>query len=214
MASNLEYLRRVGLFENMRDDQIQKLAGVCRRRACDKGELLFFEGDPGHSLFIIVSGRIRIERSGGAGETTVLAMRHPGEVIGEMALVDGEPRSAQAVSQTKSKLLVLQAEDFRNQVLSDPDMCFSIMKTMSRRLREAADTALSMRTMQVHEHLLTYLLGHADQDGFVKLEVSQSTLADTIGCSREAINRAFQRLVRDGSIIRRKRDLIELVRKD
>ncbi len=214
MASNVEYLRKVRLFSAMKENEIQKIAGLCKRISYEKGQILFLQEAPAQHMFIIVSGRVRIERTDKSAETTVLATRYAGEVIGEMSLLDGQPRSAQAVAETDTKVLALSAHDFKSQVLKDPTMCLGILQTLSHRLREAATHAQLSRSTKVHEHLLTHLATLADSEGFIKIEVTQATLADTIGCSRGAINRAFQRLVRDGSIIRRKRDLIELVRKD
>ena len=87
MATNSEYLGKVRLFERLEEDKVEAFAALCRRKQLEKGEVLFLEGEPPDALYVIVSGRIRIERISPNGIAQVLATRSAGEAIGEMGLI-------------------------------------------------------------------------------------------------------------------------------
>ena len=210
VATNAEYLGKVRLFERLEEDKVEAFAALCRRKQLEKGEVLFLEGEIPDALYVIVSGRIRIERISPNGIAQVLATRNAGEAIGEMGLIDGKPRSAQAVAQTKVKLLCLSKDDFHRQALTESAVCFAMMQTLCFRLREAAQVLLDARSKAVHERLFDYLKSIEDDEGWAKLEVTQTALSEVLGCTREAVNRAFAQLESEGTIQRTSRSLIKL----
>ena len=210
MATNAEYLGKVRLFERLEADKVDAFAALCRRKHLEKGEVLFLEGEIPDALYVIVSGRIRIERISPNGIAQVLATRNAGEAIGEMGLIDGNPRSAQAVAQTKVKLLCLGKDDFHRQALTESSVCFAMMQTLCFRLREAAQVLLDARSKAVHERLYDYLKSIEDEDGWVRLEVTQTALSEVLGCTREAVNRAFATLEASHGIRRSGSKLVKL----
>lgn len=211
MATNAEYLRLVRLFEGLEPERLNIFAASCTRRQISKSEILFFEGEPGTELYVLVSGKARIEKVSASGEVQVIAVRGPGEVIGEMSLIDDKPRSAQATAQTKVKMLVLSKENFQKAVLHEPSVTFAIMQTLSHRLRDAADMLLDVRVKDVPERLLDFLLKESDSDGNVVLGITQTALAEQLGCTREAINRALKALEDRGRIRRLNREHLLLL---
>jgi len=200
MPTNAEYLSRVPLFAGLAPDRLDALASACQRRALAKGEVLFLEGDPGGALFVIVSGNLRVERIGANGGVQVLGIRRAGEVIGEMSLVDQSPRSAQVVGQSAAKLLVVSRRAFVEHVLPDPAASLAIMGTLAERIRLSDQLLLNLRTREVADRLEGYLLSQADLDGIVRLGMTQATLAEHLGCTREAANRAFGELKASGRL--------------
>lgn len=210
MATNAEYLEKVRLFEKLERSKLQLFAAACTRTQLQKGDILFLEGEPADALYVIVSGRIRIERISEAGIAQVIATRTGGDVIGEMGLIDGLPRSAQAVAQTKVKLLCLSKDEFRRQVLAEPSVCFAIMQTLSHRIREAAQTLLDTRSKAIHERLLDFLKSEMDEEGWVRLQITQTALSEVLGCTREAVNRAYGQLEESKAIERRSTKLIRV----
>lgn len=202
MASNAEYLLKVPLFQRLAPATLASFANACVRIKLGAGEVLFWEGDPGGSLYVIVSGRIRIERVSESGDTQVLGMRGPGEFIGEMSLIDGMPRSASAVAASACRLLVMQKSAFEMLILTEPTATLAIMESMSRRIREAAALLVDLRSKQVWERLLDHLTAEAGHEGIVDMRSSQTALAETLGCTREAANRALRRLEGEGRIAR------------
>lgn len=211
MATNAEYLRLVKLFEGLEPERLNIFAAACTRRQLTRSEILFFEGEPGAELYVLVSGKVRIEKVSSSGEVQVIAVRGPGEVIGEMALIDEKPRSAQATAQTKVKMLVLSKSNFQKAVLQEPTVTFAIMQTLSHRLRDAADLLLDVRVKDVSERLLDYLIKEADSEGNVRLGITQTALAEQLGCTREAINRALKSLEERSQIRRVNREHLILM---
>lgn len=211
VASNIDYLERVPLFSQVNRQELQRFADACTRKQVGVGDILFLEGDVADCLYIIVSGRVRIERLSETGVSQVLATRTAGDVIGEMALIDGRRRSAQATAQTRCKFLCLSKADFQNQVLAEPTVCFAMMETLSLRMRESSQMLLDTRSKAVHERLHSYLKSQADESGWVRLEISQGALSDLLGCTREAVNRALSTLVQEGKIERTSIKMIRVV---
>lgn len=211
MQTNAEYLRNVPLFHAVADEQVVALAMSCQRRKVARGEVVFLEGSLGNELFIIVGGKLRIERYDGDGSTRVLAVRGVGECVGEMALLDDEPRSATGVAQTELRLLVLGRDAFRQAVNSDPGLALAVMSALSQRLRQAADAVLSLTTKDVKARVLDHLRASATPDGTARLETSQAAFAELIGCSRETANRALRELASDGKLQRVGRSVFRLM---
>jgi len=110
------------------------MAGQEFERSLKAGELLFKQGDPGNEMFLIRSGKIKITRSAGAVEKT-LAVLKEGDFFGEMAVIDGSPRSAAATAIEETKLMIVDREAFNSQLKNNPMIAY-VLETMSRRLRE------------------------------------------------------------------------------
>ena len=202
MATNAEFLERVPLFAKLGSTRLGAFADACVRAKLEPGEFLFHEGDPGGALYVIVGGRLRIERLSESGEGQVLGVRGAGEFIGEMSLLDGSPRSATAVAETACRLLVLQKGDFERLILEEPSASLAIMQGMARRIREAAERLVDLRGKEVWERLLDYLAAEANEDGVCDLPGTQAMLAEHLGCTREAANRAMRRLEAEGRVER------------
>ena len=110
------------------------MAGQEFERSLKAGELLFKQGDAGNEMFLIRSGKIKITRSAGAVEKT-LAVLKEGDFFGEMAVIDGSPRSAAATAIEETKLMIVDREAFNSQLKNNPMIAY-VLETMSRRLRE------------------------------------------------------------------------------
>ena len=201
MATNAEYLSRVPLFASLDQQTLDSFGDKCVRKKLERSEALFYEGSEGGALYVVLGGQVRIEKVTASG-VQVLGTRGPGEVIGEMSLIDGQPRSAQAVAASECKLLVLYRSDFESLVRAHPSASLAIMTSLSLRLREAADLLVARETQAVGERLLSHLTRLSGADGVVHLRLGQSELAETLGCARESLNRALNGLVRSGSIVK------------
>jgi N-acetylglutamate synthase-like GNAT family acetyltransferase len=135
--------RRVRLFQGLGDWEIERLRAICSEQRFRQGQAVFAEGDPGQALFIVVDGEVQIVTDGEGHQ--VLGMIAPGEVFGDLALVDGLPRSASAVCTADSTLLMLEASAFRQLADRHPaigrTVLLNLCRTLSSRLR-AANQAL------------------------------------------------------------------------
>jgi len=201
-------LRRVPLFERLGDDEAEALAERCRRRRHHKGEALFREGDQGWTLHIVVSGHVNIERAVEDGTIVHIARRGPGEAIGEMALLDDLPRSADAVADTDCETLALDRADLLAHLRDHPDAAWAIIRGLSRRLREATDRILGDGTRDVLGRVAAVLLEEAakaprDAHGCPCIAgLSDGRIAQRIGASRETVNRRMAAL-RKGGVVRK-----------
>jgi CRP-like cAMP-binding protein len=202
LATNEEILARVPLFAGVGPEGLAALAGACSRRTLAKGEVLFLEGEPGNGMYVVVSGRLRVERIGANGDSQTIGYRTGGDVIGEMALLDGGPRSAQVTAATPCRLLVFLGPEFERTVLAQPGVALAVMRTLAGRLRDAAQQAIDRRTKDIPHRLLDLLREAADGSGLASPGLSQSAIADLLGCTRESVNRAFAELEAAGQIER------------
>jgi CRP/FNR family transcriptional regulator len=139
-AQQDEYARmlgRVPLFVDLSRRQLQRLAVACREREYAATEVLLRQGDPGAGLFVLVSGQVRITQRSESGDVHELATLEPGDVFGEMALLDDLPRSATATATQPTSVLILPAVDFRLALHEDADISIRLLAAISRRLRRS-----------------------------------------------------------------------------
>jgi CRP/FNR family cyclic AMP-dependent transcriptional regulator len=140
-------LARVDLFSGLRKKELKEVATCCREGKYSPGSVLISQGEKGLGLFILTKGTVRITRANSPdGAEEVLGTAGPGDVIGEMALLDDMPRSATVTAVDDVNVLVLPFWDFRiilRRILSsDPDVGLDLLATLSRRLRKAEQRAL------------------------------------------------------------------------
>ena len=199
-------LARVDLFAELTPDELEGLSARLRRRRYAKATVLFTEGDPGTGLYVVESGQVRIVLASPAGKELVLAVRGPGEFFGDMALLDGEPRSADAVVAEDCQLLILRREDFVRFVETHPPAALRLLAVLSRRLRQTMRQHQDATLLDVSARLASALLRLADEHGapagdgtggmVVPITLTQAGLAAQIGVTRESVNkwlRYFQR---------------------
>lgn len=215
--SRTSVLKQVPLFAGLDDETLRLLEASCRQRTFASGVALFHEGDPGHTLYIILSGYVNIEKLTSEGRTVHLARRGPGEHVGEMALLDDQPRSASAVSHDTSPctLLTLQRQEFLRCLELSPTIALNIIRSLILRLRESGEHALRHETLDVMGRLAIFLLeeaetqGAPDPAGGVRLaKISEQALAERIGTTRESVSRKLSRLAEVGAIWRDGRAII------
>ena len=212
-----DLLGTVPLFQGLGDAERATLAAQCRRRRCDSSEVLFREGDPGNSLYVVVEGHVHIERTDSEGGVVHIARRGPGEHFGELALLDALPRSADAVADGPCELLVLARPDLRRFCENHPATAWTMLQGLATRLRQATDRIHGDGTRDVLGRLAAVLLEaaaesnlHSD-DGHPVIEGTNDTrLAQRIGSTRETINRRLTSLRRLGILRRDGRQLVIL----
>jgi CRP/FNR family cyclic AMP-dependent transcriptional regulator len=178
--------------------------GVLRRYRRDT--ILIQEGDTGDTLFVVLSGRLRVFSSGGDGarEREVTFNVHgPGECVGEMAL-DGGPRSASVIAVEPTVCSMVARATLREQIACDPDLALGLIARVIRRARLATESARGMATLDVYGRLVRRLeaLAEPGPDGARRVPegTTHALLASEIGCSREMVSRLMKDLVRGGYV--------------
>ncbi len=210
-----ELLRSIPMFSQLGDDEILSLSRIGRWATLVKDTTLFDEGEKGNAMFVVGRGRVGIFKSTLDGQKFI-AERRKGDVIGEMAIFDGRPRSASAITQSDSVLLEISQDDFLACIKKNPTVAMGVVANLMDRLREADERATVATSLDVLGRLAHFLLSEARfvQDRqVVKPRKSDSFIGERIGCSRETVNRKLAELETDGAITKEK-EFIEILDED
>lgn len=188
-------IAQVPLFSRLPGKEVSDLAVLMHRRRYGKGEVVFHEGDIGTTLYIVEHGEAKIVLRSPDGKEAVLGYRGPGDFFGELALLDGEPRSADVVTTQPSVLLTLRREDFLRFLTERPEAAIGLLEMLSRRLRSTTrlfhdTTFLDVRARVVKALLdLTRSKGVPTPDGAITVRVTQGDIAGIVGATRESANK-------------------------
>jgi CRP/FNR family transcriptional regulator, cyclic AMP receptor protein len=194
-------LKQVPLFRSLPLGESQRIAAILQKQILKKGDVLFREGDEGTALYMILSGKLKIVRQSRDGDEVILAVLSGGDFCGEMAILDGFPRSADAVAIDETHLYSLNRKDFLTYVMHNETAVRAILAALSRRLRKADDFLEDIFFLKVSSRLAKKLIELAETNGFkegqttpVKLSVTQKDLAGMVGASRESVNKELRAL--------------------
>ena len=135
------FLRRVSMFSSMTLEQLRVLTSHLDEQHFLSSEVVFYEGDFSQELYMIVSGEVDIVKDHGGVQARSLVVLRSGDFFGEMAIFEGAPRSATAVTKTEAELLVLNPEKFKQTIYQKPDMALEIFRELSARLRRREEGA-------------------------------------------------------------------------
>ena len=208
-----DFLATVPLFGGLDRPELQRFAELTREKTYPRGSVILFEHDPGDSLFVVRSGRVKVVLIGEDGREVILGMLGVGEHFGELALIDDRPRSAHVIAMEDSDLLVLRREDFRARVESSPSVAWSLLTELSRRLRQADDKIGGLVLLDVPGRIARLLLDLAAESGgpLIERSLTHQTIAQMIGASRETVSRAMKDFQEAGSIsvVRRRITLVD-----
>jgi len=220
---SIELLRRVPLFSELSGAELERIAQVAVPRSYPRETRIFHEGDPGDACYIIRTGSCRVTREHSDGRAITLANLGPGAIFGELAMFDGEARSASVESVEDTELLALPANDVRNLIRQHSEMGEKLVVALTRRLR-AANERISRQSFQTVPSrvagVLNQLLAEEAQTpqlrNGVTIRLRQSDLAQLAGTSRESVSRFLATLERAGvvSVGRAKVTVIEPERLD
>jgi CRP-like cAMP-binding protein len=189
-----DFLSTVQLLSGLDATELARFAELTRERSYPKGSVILFENDPGDSLFIVRSGRVKVVLIGEDGREVILGMLGVGHHFGELSLIDSQPRSAHVIAMEDSTLLVLRREDFRRRVQESPAVAWALLVELSRRLRRADEQIGSLVLLDVDGRIARLLLDAADEggDATIQKRLTHQTIAQMIGASRETVSRAMR----------------------
>jgi len=171
-------------------------------RSYPRNVVLINEGDQGDSLFIVVSGKVKVYASNAAGKEVVIDFHGPGEYVGEMSL-DGAPRSASVITVEPTTCAVVSRAQFREFILAHPDFALHLIEKLIHRARLATDNVKSLALSDVYGRLVRLLNALVvDQDGrqVVPEKLTQQDIAERVGSSRDMISRLMKDLVAGGYV--------------
>lgn len=198
-------LDRCALFHVLDDATKRQLAARAQRRRYAVGEVIFRVGSPGDIMMAVVTGTVRIVATSPQGKEIVLGDLKAGEVFGEIALLDGGERSADAVALTKCELLALERRDLMAALQRNPEACLRLLEVVCKRLRETDERITEIAFFELPVRLAKVLLRTAAAPGAAraanpKVALSQRELGNMIGGTRESVNRCLRDWQRRGII--------------
>jgi CRP/FNR family transcriptional regulator len=208
--SAVELLRSVPLFAGLEEGELERFSQVAVPRSFPAGTRVFHEGDSSDACYIVSEGSFRVTREHSDGRAITLATLGPGEIFGELAMLDGDTRSASAESITDGTLLALPANDVRSLLGRNPEIALKLVAGLVRRLR-AANMRLSRQSFQTVPSRVAGILAQLSREGQdnkdgdgemqeVTIRMNQTDLAQLAGTSRESVSRFLAELERAGVV--------------
>lgn len=193
------FLANQPLLHDLPADDLDRLAARAAIRDYAAGDTVFAKGDPGTALMTVIEGRIRISSYSDDGREIVLAVFGPGEMFGEIAVIDGGERTADAVAIEPTALLVLNRRDVFPILRSNPATCIRLLEMMCERMRHTDEQIEDFNFLQLKRRLAKRLLSLCDSFGEnaesgvqIGISLPQHLLASMMGTSREAVNKQLR----------------------
>jgi CRP-like cAMP-binding protein len=195
------------LFGQLAPEELERLVAYMRLVRQPARTVLFRKGDPGTHMVVVVRGRVKVCTHSEDGKELVLNLINPGEVVGEIALLDGSDRTADAVTLADSDLLILERRDFIPFLQRHPDSCMRLFAVLCDRLRKTSELLEEALFLEGSSRLakrlvhLAEIFGKPVQGGvMVDIPLSQQQLGNMVGMSRESMNKQLKQWRQDGLI--------------
>jgi CRP/FNR family transcriptional regulator len=204
--SNVALLQRVPLFNELSREDLEEISRVAVPRSYPKGVRVFHEGDRSDACYIVRNGDLRVTREHPDGRAIALATLGPGDIFGELAMLDGEARSASVEALSECQLLALPAADVRRLLKGSSEITVKLVVALTRRLRDANERiarqsfqTVPSRVAGVLSQLIAEEAPLERRDG-VTIRMTQADLAQLAGTSRESVSRFLATLERAGVV--------------
>jgi len=213
-------LARIPFFAGLDAAALERVAATTRIRRFRRGEVIFHAGDPGVSLFMIVSGEVKIALPAESGKEAILATLQAGDVFGELALLDGAPRSATATALVATESVMLPRDRLRELIATEPPVRDALLVSLATELRLLTTHVGELHFLDMTGRLAARLVRLAAEreaaaDGSVRLQptLTQAELASMVGCTRQSVNKVLGQFADEG-LIRLGRDGIVVIDPD
>lgn len=195
------------LLAKLDDSALDRLVSVASERRFNNGQVIFQKGDPGTSMMAVLSGRVRISAYSEDGREIILNMVDPGQLFGEIALLDGKERSADATAMGKTEILILDRRDFLPFLEKNPKIAVQLIDVLCSRLRRTSEMVESIAFLDFGARLARLLVQMAEHYGveterglLIDLRISQADLGNLIASTRESVNRQLSAWTQEGVI--------------
>jgi CRP/FNR family transcriptional regulator, cyclic AMP receptor protein len=198
-AAQRQALLNCTLFMAMRPEEQDRLLAMALERSVRRGRMIFQRGDAESSMMAVLKGSIRISTGSADGKEVTLNTIRAGEVFGEIALLDGRPRSADATAIEDSDLLVIERRHFLPFLLSNQDLVLRMLAVLCQRLRQTSDALGDFVMLDLPGRLARLLIRLGDDHGSptpagirIEFKLSQRDIGTRVGSSRESVNKQLQ----------------------
>jgi len=194
-----DFLSEVSIFSDLSTSELEKVEKIVKLRDYPKGSMIILEEEYGDIIFIIVKGTVKISRVNDEGKEVILSLLGIAEIFGEMSVLDGESRSANALAQESCELLAIKSDDFLALLKENFKLSFSLMGELAKRLRKS-DMHIEALSLSDAEHRIgVSILNLAEEMGVIrkgKVTIEnlpyQQDIASMSGTSRETVSRILK----------------------
>ena len=197
-------LKKIHFLANLPDETLESLVEKSKSAKFLKQTIIITEGDENSSLYVILSGKVRVFSSDEKGREVTLLIQEAGTYFGELALLSGEIRSASVVTLEKTECAIISKADFINWLTLHPDVAISLLGALSEKVRHLTEKVKQLALSNVYERTikLLYEMAHKEGDIFVIHDrPTQQELANMVGSSREMINKIMHELTKGAYIV-------------
>ena len=195
-SSKLSVLRKHAYFADLPPDAFEQLCRYAKHSTLKKGTPIFSKGDPPTSLFAVISGTVKISISSPDGRSAILNLIGPGEIFGEVALLDGHARTADATANTNCEIFVIDRREFLPFVRSQPELAMKFIELLCMRLRWTSDQVEQVILQDLPGRLASALIRlterHGPSEGGLTIAVTQQEISEMVGMTRESINKQLR----------------------
>jgi CRP-like cAMP-binding protein len=192
-------LSSINIFSDLSDNELENLQKVFKPRNYLKNSMIILEEEYGDLVFVVKTGTIKITRVNDEGKEVILALLGPGEIFGELAILDGEARSANALAQENCQLLAINKEDFLDILKHNFSISYSLMCELAKRLRKSDQQIEALSLSDAEHRIGVSLLNLAEDMGVIrkgKVTIQnlpfQQDIANMAGTSRETVSRVMK----------------------
>ena len=195
-SSKLSVLRKHAYFADLQPDAFDQLCRYAKHSTLKKGTPIFSKGDPPTSLVAVISGTIKISISSPDGRNAILNLIGPGEIFGEIALLDGRARTADATANTNCEIFTIDRREFVPFVRSQPELAMKFIELLCTRLRWTSDQVEQVILQDLPGRLASALLRLTERrkpgEGERSIAITQQEISEMVGMTRESINKQLR----------------------
>ncbi len=195
-ASKLSVLRKHPMFSDLAPEAMDQLCRYAKLTSLKRGAALFSKGDPGTSLYAVISGTVKISVSSPDGRNAILNLIGPGEVFGEIGVLDGKARTADATANTNCELFLIDRREFLPFVRSQPALAMRFVELLCARLRWTSDQVEQVILQDLPGRLASALLGLTERRKLDPtsrtIAITQQEISEMVGMTRESINKQLR----------------------
>ena len=195
-SSKLAVLRKHPIFCDLDSEAFDQLCRYAKHAALKRGATICSKGDPGNSLVAVISGTVKISVSSAEGRSAILNLIGPGEIFGEMSVLDGQPRSADATANTNCEIFIIDRREFLPFVRSQPALAMKFIELLCTRLRWTSDQVEQVILQNLPGRLASALIRltekHKLAPGGRTIAVTQQEISEMVGMTRESINKQLR----------------------
>ena len=193
--SKLWYLENFNMFKSLDKSSMMTLSKITSMQEYPKAEPIYFAKEPSNSIFFLKKGRVKLTRTSSEGKEMIVALVNPGDVFGEMSIVDEEERTDFAIALDPCLICAISRDDFKKFILENPELNLKITKLIGFKLKKFSERIEELVFKNASQRVISFLLNLAKDNGkrigdeiFVKPFLTHQDIAELTACSRQTVN--------------------------